>query len=76
MTIRTINIQIESGENTCAVEPGKFCRFVGTTNFGTKHICMLFPNENPGARDQGAYTVLKEKDGWLQRCDACKLSAK
>ena len=56
-------IEFEHGALTCAVEPGKFCRFVGTLNWGTKSTCMLF-NEH-----------LWDKDGWLQRCGHCREDA-
>lgn len=53
-------IIFECGETTCAVEPEKFCRFVGATCFGTHFICSLFHN-----------IELRKKDGWLQRHSLC-----
>jgi len=52
--ISTINF--EHGEKTCASDPGKFCRWEGTSGFGTRHVCMLFDNH-----------PLFFEDGWLQR---------
>jgi hypothetical protein len=60
-----LNIEIECGGNTCASEPGKFCRFLGTTHFGTRPVCRLFPTP------EDSHASLKEKDGWVQRCKAC-----
>ena len=61
-----LEIIIECGEHTCASEPGKFCRFLGSMRFGTIPLCLLFPDR------ESSHTLLEEKDGWLQRCDACK----
>jgi len=52
-------ITFEHGTKTCAVEPGKFCRWVGCTHFGTYPICTLFGSN------------LYSDDGWLQRCPEC-----
>lgn len=54
-------IEFEHGKETCAVEPGKFCRWVGTMNFGTKTVCTLFDEE-----------PLYDVDGWIIRCHQCK----
>lgn len=66
---RTLKIEIECGEKTCASEPGKFCPYLGTVRMGTKYVCMLFPNE------EGSHTLLMgeggDEAGWLQRCPAC-----
>jgi len=48
------------GIKTCAVEPSKFCRWAGATNFGSNPVCMLFENE-----------PLFDKDGWVMRCEKC-----
>jgi hypothetical protein len=53
-------IEIEHGENTCAVKPGKFCIFLGAKRFGQEPWCVLFD-----AR-------LFDKCGWVQRCSKCK----
>lgn len=37
-------ITFNAGKTTCEETPGKWCRFLGTTGFGTT-ICMLFGNE-------------------------------
>jgi hypothetical protein len=52
---------IEHGETTCASEPGKFCRFLGATNFGTVPVCMLFGNQK----------LDENEEGWVKRCDDC-----
>jgi hypothetical protein len=57
-------VHIECGKHTCASEPGKFCQFAGTIKFGSTYVCRLFPGD-------GSYTLLKDKDGWLQRTRAC-----
>lgn len=59
-----LKIEICCGEKTCAREPGRFCRFLGASHFGTRPECLLFPSE-------ASHTPLKEKDGWVQRCEAC-----
>lgn len=69
--MKTLQIQIDCGETTCAREPGKFCEFFGTRRFGTTPVCMLFPQADPNPHNQGASTDLKGKDGWIQRCSAC-----
>lgn len=56
----------ETGEHTCASEPGVFCPFVGTRGLGGHYVCMLFTDE------QGRPRPLKDKDGWLQRALICK----
>jgi len=66
--IRKLVITIDCGEETCASEPGKFCKFLGTTHFGTQHVCCLFPQAN------GSNTPLKESvlnKGWIGRCHDC-----
>lgn len=62
----TLTIPIECGADTCASEPGKFCRFVGSRSFGQRFVCRLFPTKTE------SFTPLAERDGWLQRCDQCK----
>ena len=58
-------IKIEHGETTCASEPGKFCRFLGTKNFGTQPVCMLNGDLPLFEHSEG------EKKGWLARSGAC-----
>jgi len=61
----TLTLKIECGPTTCASEPGAFCSFVGSREFGTQPLCTLFPDaEYP-------YSRLRDIDGWLQRCRAC-----
>jgi hypothetical protein len=66
MSERALLLRIVSGITTCASEPGEFCRFVGDTHMGSRYVCMLFPG-NEGH----AHTPLKEKNGWILRCEAC-----
>ena len=69
--LKTLRIQIECGETTCASEPGRFCRFLGSRRMGTVPVCMLFPEKNPGRKHPGGITELEQTTGWLQRCPAC-----
>ena len=62
---RHLHLIIEAGEGTCASKPGQFCRYLRVANFGTRYLCGLF-SEPDGAQKQ-----LREKDGWIQRCDDC-----
>ena len=61
-----VSIEYECGEKTCAVEPGKFCRFLGTRSFGTKSVCLLYRDPYDGGEVSLFYV-----DGWLQRCNQC-----
>lgn len=58
-------LTIEHGVRTCAVEPGKFCRFLGATHFGTRPVCMLFGNQKLNEREDGP------EKGWVARCSQC-----
>jgi hypothetical protein len=69
MTI--IQFEIKCGEESCAREEGKFCRFLGSRKFGSVSVCLLFPSKNPGRKESGASTSLEEKNGWVLRCLAC-----
>jgi len=69
--MKTLKININCGETTCASEPGKFCQFLGSRRMGTIPVCMLFPTKNPGRKDPGSLTDLDQTDSWLQRCPAC-----
>jgi len=53
-------LTFEHGQATCASEPGKFCRFFGTSGFGTRYVCTLFDN-----------APLHSQGGWVQRCPEC-----
>ena len=55
-----VNLELEFGNRTCAVEPGKFCYFAGTRRCGTEAVCMLFNVQ-----------CLTGDDGWLERCHEC-----
>jgi hypothetical protein len=52
-------ITFESGERTCASEPGKFCEFVRTRYFGQKFYCALDESK------------LYDENGWLARSKKC-----
>jgi hypothetical protein len=59
------SIEFEMGERTCAIEPGKFCRWLAAKRFGTIPVCLLFRD-----RDGDEFGLLA-KDGWTQRCPPC-----
>jgi len=59
------NVQFTSGAITCASEPGVFCRFVYTKNFGTKYICHLFDDMPLFEHETGPHKH------WLARCIPC-----
>ena len=61
-----LTIEIECGENTCASKPGQFCKYMGSVKFGQVPVCCLFPSEK-----ETSWTLLEEKDGWVQRCKPC-----
>jgi hypothetical protein len=65
---KILKIEIECSHVTCASKPGKFCRYVGITHFGSQYVCMLFSSND------NSHTKLKEKDGWLLRCNECIFS--
>lgn len=58
---RPLQIVIESGETTCASEPGRFCPWVRTTHFGQRFLCGLFDGKSLGEND----------NGWLRRLPEC-----
>jgi hypothetical protein len=67
-----IVINIECGENTCASEPGKFCKYTGAKAFGTIPFCLLFQeNLEATTGTNGEHGM-----GWLQRCNSCKEHSK
>lgn len=59
--MRSLLIQIDSGETTCAADTGKFCEHFRMRLDGSRPYCRLFDRH------------LKEDkpDGWLQRCPEC-----
>jgi len=71
MSKHIVQFEIDCGEKTCASEPGKFCEFLGTQRFGTIPLCLLFPQSNPEPGTSASATPLKDRGGWLQRCEAC-----
>jgi len=59
-------IEIECGEKTCASEPGKFCRGVLVTHFGSRYCCDFYRGSD------GYEEPLRDgEDGWLMRCKQC-----
>lgn len=52
-------IEFETGETTCAIEPGKLCRFCASQNFGQQAWCGLVKEP------------IYDKNGWLQRTKSC-----
>src|SRR3990172_8277145 len=59
-----IIFESECGETTCAVEPGKFCEFIGSKHFGCVPWCTMF-NCILNDHTEGA------QKGWLVRCPQC-----
>jgi hypothetical protein len=55
----TVSLSFQCGELTCASEPGKFCRFIGSKSFGTQPTCTLFN------------VKLFDPNGWVLRCREC-----
>ena len=67
----TLTIKITCGENTCAGKSGVvFCKFVGVLPLAKGHCCRLFPDGD------FPFTELRDRDGWLQRCDGCMNAAR
>jgi hypothetical protein len=54
-----------SGETTCAVTPGEFCRFLYTKHFGTRNCCHLFDDTPLFEHSTGP------REGWVARCIPC-----
>jgi hypothetical protein len=54
-------LKFETGKKTCAVKPGKFCRFMRSRRFGSVEFCALYEKE----------LFHDEPLGWLQRCEEC-----
>lgn len=71
MSAKTLRIDIECGEKTCASTPVEFCQFFGARKLGTIPVCLLFPNPYHGYKDPHSATPLEELDGWTLRCRAC-----
>lgn len=58
---RHLTIAVESGETTCASEPGKFCPWARVKRFGTVWVCSLFEMKS----------LHDDENGWLQRLPEC-----
>jgi len=76
-----VSFDIECGETTCASEPGKFCKFLGTIHFGCTPVCTLFnPTDHQMCRGEDILILSTraegERDGWVQRCPECMEQAK
>jgi len=63
---RNILFKITSGDKTCSSSYKKFCKYVSTIKMGKIWVCRLFPS------DKNSYTILEDKNGYLQRCPECK----
>lgn len=70
ITFRVPRQPVRCGETTCAIEPGRFCPYLGARVFGTKPVCMLFDNRPLHEHDSG------DKAGWLARCPECYAAQK
>jgi hypothetical protein len=68
--VRNILVPIESGDKTCAFEPGHFCKWLRTKRFGTIAFCQLF-SEQPDSTGSIKVEPLEEENGWLQRHVDC-----
>lgn len=66
---RLLVIKIDAGATTCASDPGKHCRFLGTYRMGLQPVCLLFPSA------QDSHIELWDENGgvtgWLQRHKEC-----
>ena len=67
-----LQISIDSGDQTCASAPGKFCQFFGSIKFGQIPVCRLFPDQESNGT-QESYTILEDNtnSGWTKKCQAC-----
>lgn len=68
MKKKQLILEVDCGDKTCASEPGRFCQYLSTRNFGTESYCRIF-----GQVDYRASPVALEtgEDGWLQRWPDC-----
>ncbi len=58
--------EFEIGNTTCAIEPGKFCRFLRVSHYGSRYSCTLFLG-----LDGAPYLIFENDSGWLTRCQRC-----
>lgn len=65
--MKTLKIEIDCGDKTCASEPGKFCKYIRSRKYGQIHFCQLWHNED----GHGRPLQMEEKDGWLLRRPEC-----
>ena len=68
---RILKFSINCGDTTCASEPGEFCKYLGSTKFGTVSVCMLIPDPDPTSKNKSGHTYLKVAKGGIQRCPEC-----
>lgn len=68
---KMLAIEINCGDTTCAEEPGKFCRYLRVSRFGSAYHCQLFSEF-----EEKRLETLQEKDGWLQRHPRCLAAEK
>ena len=59
-------MEFEIGNTTCAIEPGKFCRFLRVSYLGSRHSCSLFLGS-----DRASYPIFENDSGGLARCPQC-----
>jgi len=64
---RVLQLEIESGVETCASEPGDFCKYLRTRKFGSITYCEIWHDINC----RGQPSPIDDKDGWLQRREEC-----
>jgi hypothetical protein len=57
--MKQLVFKIQSGDKTCASQPGAFCQYVGTKRMGAIFGCTLFQ------------VNLEDENGWLMRCPEC-----
>jgi len=63
---KNLVLPITCGEKTCGDGLGEMCEFVRQHGFGTRFLCGIY------SQDPEGYTrYLKDKDGWLMRCEEC-----
>jgi len=57
----TLELEIDCGKETCAKEPGKFCKYFSTRRFGTIPMCKLFQED----------LFIDMESDWHLRCQQC-----
>ena len=72
---KELRFSIECGELTCTTSRGKHCKYLGSKDFDTRSVCLLFPATWCGSIE-GSHTNLHEltsgpKKDWIGCCKAC-----